>query len=94
MLTSFIIGFSLGLAGSLVNHWLSLRSLKKLDKNSPTIKIKRGFTGDFILRQFINVFVLFLVRKDVTMLVAAAIGLTMVKNYLLVYYTLGRKGVR
>jgi hypothetical protein len=91
MIYSIIFGFSLGLFGSILNHWLKVRSLKNIEIKS----FSQGkFTAGFLLRQFINIFVLFLVRKDVWMLIAAAVGLTMVKNYLLLYYTLGRKGVR
>jgi peptidoglycan biosynthesis protein MviN/MurJ (putative lipid II flippase) len=92
MFTSILIGFFLGLAGSILNHWLAVRFFKRLDTKAHSKKKK--VTGGFLFRQLINIFILFLVRKDMWMLIAAAIGLTTVKNYLLIYYSLGRKGVR
>jgi len=92
MLTSVIIGFGLGLAGSVLNHWLMIRAYKNSGTN-PAKDSKKRFAGGFLLRQFINILILFLVRKDMWMLISAAIGLTMVKNYILILYTLGKKGV-
>lgn len=92
MFTSILIGFSLGLAGSIINHQLTGRAYKNAEAN-PHANSKRKFTNGFLLRQLINIFVLFLVRKDMWMLIAAAMGLTMVKNYILFQYTLGKKGV-
>lgn len=92
MLTSILIGFSLGLALSLFNHYLSVRSYNKLVP-SPEKKSNKKFTNGFLLRQFFNLALLFLLRKDMWMLTAAAFGLTMVKNFILIQYTLGKKGV-
>ncbi|KJS85474.1 MAG: hypothetical protein JM58_08530 [Peptococcaceae bacterium BICA1-8] len=92
MFISILIGFSLGLAVSIINHQLVIRAYKKLETNAQT-QSKRKFTNQFLLRQFINIALLFLVRKDMWMLISAAVGLTMVKNYILFQYTIGKKGV-
>lgn len=92
MFSSILIGFSLGLLGSILNHYLLIRSYKNTGSNNQ-IQTKKKFTFGFLLRQLINILVLFLVRKDFWMLISAALGLTMVKNYLLIQYTLGKKGV-
>ncbi|MGI6225645.1 MAG: hypothetical protein ACOYJ1_05245 [Peptococcales bacterium] len=92
MLPAILIGFSLGLLGSIINHYLLIRAYGKSESNGD-LKTKKKFTAGFFLRHLINILILFLVRKNVAMLISAAFGLTMIKNYLLIQYTLGKKGV-
>lgn len=89
MLFSIISGFGLGVAVSIFNHWLAVKALKGNDAKAS----KKKFTNRIFFRYFLNFVVLFLVYKNVPMLIATALGLTMVKNYILIQYTLGKKGV-
>ncbi|MDK2822303.1 MAG: hypothetical protein PWQ67_1888 [Clostridia bacterium] len=92
MLPSILFGFCLGLAVSIINYQLALRAYNKLSTDASE-KFKKKFTTRLIIRYILNFVVLFLVHKNVPMLIATAFGLTMVKNYLLLQYTLGKKGV-
>ncbi|KJS20237.1 MAG: hypothetical protein VR72_15480 [Clostridiaceae bacterium BRH_c20a] len=92
MLISIIIGFSLGLIVSIINHFLTTRAYKKFEAE-PDTEHKKKLTNWFFIRQILIIVVLFLVYRDMWMLISAAVGLTMVKNYILLQYTLGKKGV-
>ncbi|MFZ7102111.1 MAG: ATP synthase subunit I [Peptococcaceae bacterium] len=90
MIRSIMIGFILGLGVSILNHRLTVSSLNNIAAGS---RVKKRSVLKFILRYFLNLAVLFLVHKNPPMLIAAAFGLTMVKNFILIQYTLGKKNL-
>lgn len=90
--TSVIIGFCFGLAISVFNHILVVIAVKKTEGQSES-KIKNAVMSRYLLRYFTNIAALFVVYKNPPMLIATALGLTMVKNYLFIKQILGKKGV-
>jgi len=92
MLPSIFFGFFLGLAVSIFTYHLSLRMVKKY-KLHPDAKKNKKIYIPIYLKYLLNFICLFLVHKNVPMLIATAIGLTMTKNYFIIKYTLGKKGV-
>lgn len=87
MVKSILIGFFLGLGVSIINHQLILRASNNIVENSLG---KKKITSRFIIRYLLNFLLLFMVHKNTPMLISAALGLTMVKNYMLIQYTLGK----
>jgi hypothetical protein len=91
MIIEVLKGLLLGTSISALNHFLTLRVLGDWGKVS-SHKAKGRVTGVLFLRYFLNFATLFLVYKNVPMLVGAAFGLTMVKNILFFKYLIKRKG--
>jgi len=77
---------------SIINHQLTTRAYKEFE-TEPNAGHKKKLVNRIFIRQFLIIAVLFLVYKDMWMLISAAVGLTMVKNYILFQYTFGKKGV-
>ncbi|MFZ5943925.1 MAG: hypothetical protein ACOYVD_07425 [Bacillota bacterium] len=94
MLNSIIIGFAFGLFVSIINHQLVVRSYGNSGPDTgQASNFKKKFTTRVVIRYFLIFAALFLVRNNPPMLIAAGFGLTMVKNYILLQYILGKKGV-
>lgn len=91
MTIKFIEGLIFGTAVSAINYFLTLRILENWGRTSQN-KTKSRVTAVFFVRYALNFLTLFLVYKNVPMLVGAAIGLTMVKNILVVKNLIKRKG--
>ena len=71
-----LIGFVWGLAVSLFNNFLTWRALTKPGSILNTLV--------FVLRQVLNVLAMFLVYKNLAMLIGTALGLLAVKNHIFV----------
>ena len=71
-----LIGFVWGLAVSLFYNFLTWRALTKPGNILNTLV--------FVLRQVLNVLAMFLVYKNLAMLIGTALGLLAVKNYIFV----------
>ena len=69
-----IVGFIWGLAVNLFNNFLTWRTLAKPGSILCTLV--------FVLRQVLNILAMFLVYKNVAMLIGTAMGLLAVKNYI------------
>jgi len=96
MVSSIIIGFVLGLIVSVINHLLLVRAAHKLEMGSDA-KATKKFASRYIFRYFSNfalLFVIYFYIKDNIMLIAAAFGLTSVKNFILGSVIFGKKGVK
>lgn len=91
MIIGFIKGLLFGTAVSAFNHFLTLRILRHWGEEG-THKTRGRVAAVYFMRYLINFAVLFLVYKNVPVLVGTAIGLTMVKNILIVKYLIKRKG--
>ena len=70
-----VLGFVWGLSVSLFNNFWTARALKN-PKSSTAVLF-------FTCRQLINVLAMFLVYKNLPMLIGTALGLLAVKNYIL-----------
>lgn len=71
-----LIGFTWGFLVSLFNNFWTKRALYN-PKNKTAVVF-------FILRQAINVLAMFLVYRNLPMLIGTALGLLAVKNYILI----------
>ena len=89
MITEFIKGLIFGTSVSAFNYFLTLRILGDFGQKH---KAKGRLAAVFFVRYALNFLTLFLVYKNVPMLVGAAVGLTMVKNILFIKYLIKRKG--
>lgn len=80
-----VLGFVWGLAVSLFNNFWSWRAL-----NKPNSRFGKFV---FVFRTLINLIAMALVYKNVVMLIATAVGLVAVKNYIFMHtlYTLFRE---
>lgn len=87
----FFQGLALGTAVSVLNHLLTSRALSRWG-GMPPEKAKPRVLGVYIFRYMMNFITLFLVYKNLPVLVGAAAGLTAVKNVMAVRYLLKRRG--
>jgi len=71
-----VLGFVWGLAVSLFNNYWTWRAFTNPKKKKNVLI--------FSLRQGINVLAMFLVYKNLAMLIGTALGLLAIKNYILV----------
>ncbi|HHX95498.1 MAG TPA: hypothetical protein GX691_06755 [Clostridia bacterium] len=90
MIIEFLKGLAFGTSVSIFNYYLTVRLLSNW--GGSVHKGKSRVTVVFIIRYALNFLTLFLVYKNVPMLVGAAIGLTMVKNVLFFKYLIKRRG--
>lgn len=86
----FLEGFLLGTAFSLFNHWIVLLAFKG-SENLPEHKLKGKIYSRYLVRHVINILVLFSVYQNIPMLLGAAIGLTTVKNALVIKHLIIKK---
>lgn len=94
MTISLVQGLILGTAVSIFNHWIVVRALKKIEGLSVP-QLKKRVYSRYLIRYAVIAAVLFLVYRyfDVYMLIATALGMTVVKNYLAVkHFIIDRKG--
>ncbi len=94
-LPSALIGLVFGLLVSAFNHFILIQGMKKA-QNMPEHKAKNLITLRYGIRYVLNIAALFLVHKNMPMLVATALGLTASKNILFLRHlfgNFGRKGV-
>jgi len=91
MIIGLLKGLLFGTAVSAFNHFLTLRILSHWGEESAH-RTRGRVAAVYFMRYLINFAVLFLVYKNVPVLVGTAIGLTMVKNILVVKYLIKRKG--
>jgi hypothetical protein len=94
-LPSALIGLAFGLLVSAFNHFLLIQGMRQA-QNLPEHKAKNLITLRYGIRYVLNIAALFLVHKNMPMLVATALGLTASKNILFLRHlfgNFGRKGV-
>lgn len=92
MLKSVILGLLLGIAVSTINYSITMIVTKNINPNNIQYKKKRMMFSIY-LRFMINFLVLFIVHKNIPMLIATALGLTFIKNVLFIKYLFCKKGV-
>jgi len=87
----FLKGLLFGTAVGVLNNFISIKAAfpKKSLNNEKT---KRRLAGAYVLRYLINFSALFLVYKNIPVLMGTALGLTVVKNIILICYIYKRKG--
>ncbi|SMB88204.1 ATP synthase I chain [Desulfonispora thiosulfatigenes DSM 11270] len=91
MIFAVVKGFLLGLLVSIFNHYIVIRVANRMtSENIHSFKGKVVFR--YLIRYATNLLALFLVYKNMPMLIATAIGLTSVKNYLYIKYILKKEG--
>jgi NhaP-type Na+/H+ or K+/H+ antiporter len=83
LLKSLLIGFLWGTLISVLNHYYLQRVLKK-SKDQPPDRGMLAVVNCYIVRYFINIGALFLVYRDMWMLVGTAVGLMVMKNISLI----------
>ena len=93
MLSNILLGFALGFLVSGIGYYFiqkPYQELGKVDEN----QIKKKVVNRYLLRNFGNLLFLFIIFKttNTATLVAAAVGLTMVRNYLIAKQYLAGKG--
>lgn len=76
VLLPVLLGFIWGLSVSLFNNFWASKALSHAGSKKATIF--------FVCRQGINVLAMFLVYKNIPMLIGTALGLLAVKNYILI----------
>jgi len=95
-LPSAALGLILGIAVSVLNHFILQQGIKKASA-VPDGKGTNIIMARYGIRYLLNILALFAVYKNVPMLIATAVGLTANKNYLFLKYLasgkLGKKGV-
>jgi hypothetical protein len=92
MIIELIKGLLLGTAVSAFNYFITLRALENWGEiGSRKAKAKGRTSLVFLVRYSLNFAALFLVYKNVPMLIGTGIGLTMVKNILFFKYLIKRK---
>lgn len=84
-LPSAALGLVLGVAVSVLNHFILQQGVRKAaavagSKGTSIIMLRYG------IRYLLNILALFIVYKNIPMLIATAIGLTANKNYIFVKY--------
>lgn len=90
MISAIIIGFLFGTAVSFFNHYIVIRLANQM--NSQNInRLKGKLTLRYLVRFVTNILALFIVFRNTPMLIATAIGLTSVKNYLFIKYLFMKK---
>ncbi len=88
---SLILGFLWGAVVSVGNHYYLQWVLKK-NREQPPDRAMLAIVNCYIVRYFVNVAALFLVYRDMWMLLGTGIGLTLMKNVNLVrQYRAARK---
>ncbi|NLO89360.1 MAG: hypothetical protein GX088_03400 [Clostridia bacterium] len=87
----FIKGLVFGTAVGVLNNYITVRAAYPKEELTSE-KAKRRLGGAYIFRYIINFVALFLVYKNIPMLLGTALGLAVIKNIILISYILKRKG--
>lgn len=82
-LPSALIGLIFGLCVSGINYLILKQAMDK-SNNLPPLKSKNLIFSRYLIRIFLDLAALFLVYKNVPMLIGTAIGLTITKNIMLI----------
>lgn len=84
MITEALKGVLLGLAVGAFNYYIAVSALNKVHSGDKKAKAKIG--GVFVLRWGLNFLTLFLVHKNVPMLVGAGLALAFMSHIIIVKY--------
>lgn len=90
MVSSIMWGLSIGLATASFNHCLVSSVRKRLPGFSPP-QTPAGIMCRYMVRLFVSVVVLYLLRNDVPMLLAALGGMVAFRNLFVVAYVLAER---
>lgn len=85
------LGLLVGGVVTLLNHWMSLSTVRQTDRKDP-FQNQGAVLGSYILRLFSAGFVFFLFRRHTAALLASLFALTVPQIFLILYTSERREG--